>query len=175
MKLNTFFALAISAFMFSGCEELGKLDINVPLKLSYDIVYTENTPAEGFSRTETISLRDEPTIADKIEDIDEIEIAKVTYRLRNFSGNDAATVQGTFNINPGNVGFSIPVTNASAFASENREGVVTIPVEQLNALGATLKRGESLTVSSTILGENPSANVTIDLIIEVIATVEVIK
>ena len=166
---NTFkiLVLLLISFPFTSCvKDLADIDFSTDITESFDVHINQNQ--EYISQSITLSLDNNDT-HDYLDNIKEVSITELTYRVTNFTGDQT----GTINVEFASDG-SVLLLNDFNVKQANDNGTIyqVTEVSQLNLIANALKNNQQ--VNFSILGECAALADAMDFKIEVTVKLDVV-
>jgi hypothetical protein len=147
--------LAILLFFpfFFSCDKVDELttwNLDAEAGIDFDVDITENDPT-AISTSFTISLADNPDIADYINKIKEYKVNKVTYQIWSYSSSVANDVLLTGTLKLGAINIFLDKVNLQEMYMMGTTVTLDLTDQELAELGKTL--GSNKSVSGSLAGE----------------------
>ena len=89
-------SLFVAAFMFTGCDDLTTVSVNVPMSTEHAIAIAGNEMA--FGKAETINLNDYKDFQNNKAKIKDLQIESIQYRIDGHTGSANQTLTGTIGV-----------------------------------------------------------------------------
>jgi hypothetical protein len=174
-KLNLLITGILLVFTFTSCDKVELITLKNDHSMEFDLVFKNDSLAEGSFVSNKISLNDFPVLKDKKDKIKELEIEKIVYFFKKHVGSDEVTVEGAMTISEDNLTKEIPALKVAEASSEGTVFNFPFSVEELKKVADGLLKGEERTVSASLKGTNPPASSTLVMKVYLKAEVETIK
>jgi|GEM_PF-4723565 len=128
------FLLAIP-LLFGGCDKIKTVTFNSEFSVKFEVDETDTGMNIPYHEMEAINLADDPDLAPYIDDIKDIKIKSISYKIENYTGTEDITFDAEIGFAP----FS--ATSSDVFSST----------------GGVLLFDKSQETTKTLLYFNPSA------------------
>jgi len=166
---NTFkiLVLLLISFPFTSCiKDLADIDFTTDITESFDVHINQNQ--ESVSQSINLSLDNNDT-HDYLNDIKEVSITKLTYKVINFTGDEAGTIDVEFDSDG-----IVLISNGFNVKQANDNGTIyeITDVTKLNQIANALKNNHQVTLS--IIGDCSALVANMDFKIEVTAELDVV-
>lgn len=115
------FLLAIP-LLFAGCDKIKTVTFNSEFSVKFEIDETDTGTNLPYHEMEAINLADDPDLAPYIDDIKEIKIKSIAYKIENYTGTEDITFDGE-------IGFA-PFAASSAEVFSSTGGVILFDKSQ---------------------------------------------
>jgi hypothetical protein len=86
-------SLFVAAFMFTGCDDLTTVSINVPMSTEHTFPIAGNN--SSFADARTINLNDYDDFKNNKSKLTNVEIESIQYKITNHVGSPSQTISGT--------------------------------------------------------------------------------